>query len=124
MGGAGGRSAPARRHAPHLRRADAGHRVRALLLDLHQPFTVALFVAGHFSADLQRVTVESPVAGAVANGLYHVLPDFALFDVKAAVVHGAPIPASRAALAVGYAALYGGGLLACAVLIFSRRDFR
>ena len=89
-------------------------------------FTVALFVAGHFSADLQRgdITVQSPVAAAVANGLYHVLPDFALFDVKAAVVHGVPIPASRAALAVGYAGLYGGGLLACAVLIFSRRDFR
>jgi Cu-processing system permease protein len=89
-------------------------------------FTLALFVAGHFSADLQRVDVgvDSSVTAAIASALYHVLPDFGLFDVKAAVVHGMPVPASRVALAAGYAALYAGGLLLCAVLIFSRRDFR
>jgi Cu-processing system permease protein len=89
-------------------------------------FTVALFVAGHLSADLQRLDDAgvSPAAAAVASGLYHVLPDFALFDVKAAVVHGTPVPPSRVTLAVGYAALYAGGLLFGSVLIFSRRDFR
>jgi Cu-processing system permease protein len=89
-------------------------------------FTLALFAAGHFSADLQRGYAgrPSPVAAAVARGVYHVLPDFALFDVKAAVVHGAPVGPRRVTLAVGYAALYAGGLLLCAVLIFSRRDFR
>jgi Cu-processing system permease protein len=89
-------------------------------------FTMALFVAGHFSADLQRVDAAgvSPMSAAVANGLYHVLPDFALFDAKAAVVHGRPVPADRVALAAGYAALYAGGLLLCSVLIFSRRDFK
>jgi ABC-type transport system involved in multi-copper enzyme maturation permease subunit len=89
-------------------------------------FTVALFVAGHLSADLQRMDAAgvSPAAAAVASGLYHVLPDFALFDVKAAVVHGTPVPPSRVTLAVGYAALYAAGLLLGSVLIFSRRDFR
>jgi Cu-processing system permease protein len=88
-------------------------------------FTIALFVAGHFSADLQRVDAAavSPMAAAVASGLYHVLPDFALFDVKAAVVHGTPVPASRVAVAAGYATLYSGALVLCGVLIFSRRDF-
>jgi Cu-processing system permease protein len=88
--------------------------------------TLALFAAGHFSADLQRgyVGCPSPVAAAIASGLYHVLPDLALFDVKAAVVHGAPVAARHVTIAVGYAALYAGGLLLCAVLIFSRRDFR
>jgi hypothetical protein len=40
------------------------------------------------------------------------------------VVHGAPVAPRRVTNAVGYAALYAGGLLLCAVLIFSRRDFR
>jgi Cu-processing system permease protein len=89
-------------------------------------FTAALFIAGHFTADLQHLesVVRSPAVALMLNGLYHVLPDFALFDVNAAVVHGQPIAPNRVALAVGYAVLYSGGLLALAVLIFSRRDFK
>jgi ABC-type transport system involved in multi-copper enzyme maturation permease subunit len=89
-------------------------------------FTVALFVTGHFSSDLQRLDAAgvAPAAAAAASGLSHVLPDFALFDVKAAVVHGTPVPPSRVTLALGYAALYAGALLLGSVLIFSRRDFR
>jgi Cu-processing system permease protein len=89
-------------------------------------FTVALFVAGQFSADLNRLdtAVNSRAVAAVGRGLYYVLPDFSLFDVKAAVVHGQPIAAGHVALAIAYATLYGGGLLLFGVLIFSRRDFR
>ena len=89
-------------------------------------FTVALFVAGHFSADLTNLdtAVASPVVTAVARGLYHLLPDFSLFDVKAAVVHGRPVYASRVVFATAYGALYAGGLLLVAAVIFSRRDFR
>jgi len=89
-------------------------------------FTAALFIAGHFTADLQHLesVVRSPAVALMSNGLYHVLPDFALFDVNAAVVHGQPVAPNRVALAVGYAILYSGGLLGLAVLIFSRRDFK
>ena len=89
-------------------------------------FTAALFIAGHFTADLQHLesVVKSPAVALMSRGLYHVLPDFALFDVNAAVVHGQPVAPNRVALAVGYAILYSGGLLGLAVLIFSRRDFK
>ncbi len=88
--------------------------------------TIALFAAGHFSADLQHIgaVLRSPAVSGAARGLYHVLPDFVLFDVKAAVVHGWPVPAGRVAYASAYAGLYTFGLLLLAMLIFSRRDFR
>jgi ABC-type transport system involved in multi-copper enzyme maturation permease subunit len=89
-------------------------------------FTVALFVAGHFTADLNnvRVAVDSALAANVATGLYYVLPDFAPLDVKAAVVHGRPVPAYHVAFAVAYAGLYEAGLLMLAAFVFSRRDFK
>ena len=37
-------------------------------------------------------TPESAIA--IARGCYYVLPDFAKFDVKLAVVHGLPVPGS------------------------------
>jgi Cu-processing system permease protein len=89
-------------------------------------FTVALFVAGHFAADLKdvRVAVHSALAANVAAGLYYVLPDFAAFDVKAPVVHGQPVAAHHVAFGVVYAGLYEAGLLMLAAFIFSRRDFK
>ena len=58
----------------------------------------ALFTFGLFRGRaLQRRPSElrirrvSPMAGAIARGLYYVLPNMAAFDVKAAVVHGRPV---------------------------------
>ena len=88
--------------------------------------TAGLYVAGQFGADLKNLqqVVESPVAGAVARGVYYVLPNFAAFDVKAQAVHALPIEAGYLLFTAGYAALYIALLLAAAVLIFSRRDFK
>jgi ABC-type transport system involved in multi-copper enzyme maturation permease subunit len=69
--------------------------------------TAGLFVAGQFGADLKNLdqVVESPTAAAIGRALYYVLPNFAAFDIKAQVVHGAL-------------------LLVAAVLVFSRRDLK
>jgi ABC-type transport system involved in multi-copper enzyme maturation permease subunit len=93
---------------------------------LSAAFTFGLFVAGHFAADLRNFeqVVQSPAAGWVTRGLYYVLPNMAVFDVKAQVVHGEPVPWSDLGLAAAYAALYIGALLSGAVWIFSRRDFK
>jgi len=89
-------------------------------------FTLGVYVAGQFNADLKRfdVIVDSPAAIAVAKACYYVLPDFSKFDVKMAVVHGIPVSAGYAASTAGYAALYIAALLFGAVMIFSRRDFK
>jgi ABC-type transport system involved in multi-copper enzyme maturation permease subunit len=93
---------------------------------LSAAFTFGLYIVGHFSADLRNFqqVVDSPAAARLARGLYWVLPNLAQFDVKADVVHGAHVPLGYMAIAVAYAAVYIGVLLAIAVLVFSRRDFK
>ncbi|MGB7220411.1 MAG: ABC transporter permease [Vicinamibacterales bacterium] len=93
---------------------------------LSAAFTFGLFIAGHFSTDLRNFdqVVDSPAAVRLARGLYWVLPNLAQFDIKAQVVHGQPVSLGYLALACGYAALYVAMLLAAAMYIFSRRDFK
>ena len=88
--------------------------------------TFGLYVAGHFSADLKNLgtVVKSPVAAAIGQVLYYVLPNLASFDVKAEVVHGHPVAPSYLLMSVGYGLLYIAVLLLGAMFIFSRRDFR
>jgi ABC-type transport system involved in multi-copper enzyme maturation permease subunit len=93
---------------------------------LSAAFTFGLYIVGHFSGDLRNFqqVVDSPAAARLARGLYWVLPNLAQFDIKADVVHGAHVPLGYMAIAVAYAAVYIGVLLAIAVLVFSRRDFK
>jgi ABC-type transport system involved in multi-copper enzyme maturation permease subunit len=93
---------------------------------LSAAFTFALFVAGRFSADLRNFNqvIDSPLANGLTNALYWTLPNLAQFDVRAAVVHGQPVPAAAIALSAAYAVLYVGALVLAASLVFSRRDFK
>jgi ABC-type transport system involved in multi-copper enzyme maturation permease subunit len=88
--------------------------------------TAGLWVAGQFGSDLRNFqqVVESPIAGAVARGLYYVLPNFSAFDVKAQAVHGLPIGSQYMAVTLTYALAYVTMLIVAAVLIFARRDFK
>jgi len=93
---------------------------------LSAAFTIGVYVAGQFSADLKRldVIVDSAAAAALAKACYYVLPDFAKFDIKLAVVHGLPVSGAYMLSTAAYAAMYIAALLFGAVLIFSRRDFK
>lgn len=88
--------------------------------------SLGLWVAGHFNADLRNfgAIVDSTAAVWLARGLYYVLPNLAPFDVKAAVVHGLPIGLRHVVYTLAYAAVYTGILLAAAVAVFRRRDFK
>lgn len=89
-------------------------------------FSLGLWVAGHFSADLKTFdqVVEAPAASLVGKALYYILPNLSAFDVKSIVVHGQPVPAGLVAMNAGVAATYIGVLLILSALIFSRRDFK
>jgi Cu-processing system permease protein len=93
---------------------------------LSAALTVGLYVVGQFGADLKsfREAVDSPLAAAAAAALYYLLPNFAMFDIKAQVVHGLPLAPGYVVLTAGYAAAYIGLLLVAAVVIFQRRDFK
>jgi hypothetical protein len=89
-------------------------------------FTLAVYVAGQFTADLRHFNdiVDAPAASAVARAAYYVLPDFSKFDVKLAVVHGLPVTATYMATAALYGLVYIAALLFGAAAIFARRDFK
>jgi ABC-type transport system involved in multi-copper enzyme maturation permease subunit len=89
-------------------------------------FTLCLYVVGQFNEDLKRLDqiVGSPAAGLIGKACYYVLPDFAKFDVKLAVVHGIPVSGGYLLWTTAYAAAYIVALLFGACVIFSRRDFK
>ena len=53
-----------------------------------------------------------------------MLPNFSAFDVKYQVVHALPVPGAYLASTALYGAVYIALLLAAAVAVFSRRDFK
>jgi len=87
--------------------------------------TGALYVAGHFTADLRSLhdVVDSPIAGSLATALSYVLPDVGAFNVSANVVHAQPVSVAYVALTSGYALAYIAVLLLCSMWVFARRDF-
>ena len=93
---------------------------------LSAAFTIGIYLAGQFSADLKRLDliVDSPAAATLAKACYYVLPDFAKFDIKLAVVHGIPVSGAYLISTAAYAVMYIAALLFGAVMIFSRRDFK
>ena len=89
-------------------------------------FTLGLYVAGHFSADLKHfdVVVGDSSLRIVTSGLYYLLPNMAMFDVKNAVVHAQTVPPAYVAVTTAYGAAYILALIAAAVWVFGRRDFK
>jgi ABC-type transport system involved in multi-copper enzyme maturation permease subunit len=89
-------------------------------------FTLGVYAAGQFNADLKRFDqiVDAPAAIYLAKAAYYVLPDFSRFDVKLAVVHGIPVTGAYVAASALYALAYVAALLLGAMAIFSRRDFK
>jgi Cu-processing system permease protein len=88
--------------------------------------TFGLYIAGRFNADLKNLdkVVQSKPTVWMARAAYHVLPDFAAFDVKSQVVHGLPVPAGYIAATALYGFLYIIALLAVSTMVFSRRAFK
>jgi ABC-type transport system involved in multi-copper enzyme maturation permease subunit len=88
--------------------------------------TAAVYVIGHFGADLRNMgeLIDSPAAAAVARAVYYLLPNLVPLDVKAAVVHAQPVTLDHMLLAGASAGLYIVVLVFAATMIFSRRDFK
>jgi ABC-type transport system involved in multi-copper enzyme maturation permease subunit len=88
--------------------------------------TFALWIAGHFNADLRQfeTIVDSAPVAALARALYYVLPNLAPFNVRAEIVHGVEVSTSHVVLTLAYAAVYIAMLLVATVAIFRKRDFK
>lgn len=90
-------------------------------------FTVGIFVAGLLSTDLRRfsdIVVVSPAVGGFVSAIGWILPAFSEFDIKSQVVHGLPVSGGFVIYTLAYAAAYTVAVLAAAVALFSRREFK
>ncbi|MFL6230172.1 MAG: hypothetical protein ACJ741_15475, partial [Pyrinomonadaceae bacterium] len=88
--------------------------------------TFAVFVIGHFSADLRLLASSNGTTAArtLFGALYYLLPNLSHYAYITDASHGAtPAPAAFFAAAL-YALLYDAVLLCAATLIFNRRNFK
>jgi ABC-type transport system involved in multi-copper enzyme maturation permease subunit len=86
-------------------------------------FTLALFAAGHLSDTVVRLS-GSAVLGDLVAVSRAVVPALELFNLRAEVVHGMPVPAAQVTAAAAYALAYALATLYAASLVFRRRELR
>jgi len=88
--------------------------------------TFFIFLIGHFSSSLRELAQSLGSQGAIVffNVVYYLLPNLAHFSFIANTANGDVMPLSLLANCLLYAAVFDGVLLAVAVLIFSRRNFK
>jgi ABC-type transport system involved in multi-copper enzyme maturation permease subunit len=88
--------------------------------------SLAIFVIGHFTADLKGFAklFDSATARALLFGLYYLLPNLSTFNLVTPAAHGITPPAAYFAGALTYAVAWDVTLLAAAALLFARRDFK
>ncbi len=92
--------------------------------------SLAVFFAG---SGLQQVydflrsesaQTYSPFIKHIVSALYYILPNFSAFDLSVNAIYGIGLSFSGLALTAGYFVVYTVIMLACAAVIFSRRQFQ
>ncbi len=89
-------------------------------------YTFAVYVIGHFSADLKLAAElsESAVVRGLLTVLYYIVPNLSNFGFITEASHGQVVPLRMAVSATLYAIVYISILLSASVLIFQRRNFK
>ncbi len=95
-------------------------------------FTLFLWIIGHFNADLLQFATltRSATVGWIAKSLYYALPNFSNFtaldsrNIIQSAAHSQAVGADAVLWVTVYGLLYCGVLVAVAILVFSRRDFK
>ena len=89
-------------------------------------YTFAVYVIGHFSADLKLAAElsESVVVRGLLTVLYYIVPNLSNFGFITEASHGQVVPLRMAVSATVYAIVYISILLSASVLIFQRRNFK
>lgn len=95
-------------------------------------FTLFLWIAGHFNYDLLEFAAMSRTAAMrrVFQALYYLVPNFSNFtsidsrNVIQSAAYAQPVDWTAVGWITVYGLVYSGALLALAVAVFSRRDFK
>ena len=88
--------------------------------------SLAVFLIGHFTTDLKgfAALMDGAAARAVLVAVYYALPNLSTFNLITPAAHGIVPPTAHLGAALVYAAAWDVTLLAAAMLLFARRDFR
>lgn len=88
-------------------------------------FTVATYVVGHlsWSFDLLQKRMTTTAGRATCRVLHALVPNLDRLDVKAAVVHGIPLPPGTLAYGAIYGLCYAVAVVVIACVVFERREF-
>jgi ABC-type transport system involved in multi-copper enzyme maturation permease subunit len=88
--------------------------------------TFAVFVIGHFSADMRSFAAAAGGAPTrlLFGALYYLLPNFSHFSYITDASHGRTPDPTAFAVAVLYALVYVAALVAASALVFKRRNFK
>jgi len=88
--------------------------------------SLAIFVIGHFTTELKGFAevLGVPAAHTALIALYYGLPNLSTFSLITPAAHGIAPPGEHLAAALAYAVAWDVTLLAAAVLLFARRDFK
>lgn len=89
-------------------------------------YTLCVYVIGHFADDLYRFgeASDNPAFQSLTMGLYRVVPNLGMFNVRSEAVHHVVVPGSEVVWATVYALGYTATVLGVAMMVFERRDFK
>ena len=88
--------------------------------------TVSIYVAGNLSSDIYALAAKSrsEAIQVLGKAVYYVLPDLSRFNYKPHATYYVNVASSELASAALYGMAYTSVLVALAVVLFNRRDFR
>jgi ABC-type transport system involved in multi-copper enzyme maturation permease subunit len=89
-------------------------------------FSFAVYVIGHFSADLLKMAAitESTLTRAMLTTLYYLLPNLSNFNYINEASHGRIVPARMGLAALVYGGVYISILLSASIVIFQKKSFK
>ncbi|MEW6213309.1 MAG: ABC transporter permease subunit [Acidobacteriota bacterium] len=89
-------------------------------------FSFALYVAGHFSADLKLAAqlTDSALVRAILHGAYYLIPNLSNFSFISEASRGQMAPMKMILSASVYDIVYVSILLSASILIFQKRNFK
>ncbi len=88
-------------------------------------YSLCVYLIGHFTDDLRLFgeRADDPTFQALCLGLYRVLPNLEVFNLRAEAVHGIAVPLAEVGWTTAYGLGYTAAVLAVAMIVFERRDF-